>query len=473
MFNEPNSRRPVSGRSADSSVPSEMQGFFEDFSARLFGPRANLDVFGKAILCGDLAHATRCIQYREWEAPGTNALQIISVQPSPTADKVLEVIVSTEEFPLKKFLQQANEHSDDEYHNTPLHNMIVNEQYPRCFWLLAKLHERGIAPDEVADSEGKTIALLAAKMGNERLAIEIYRTFPLHNINHCDRQGRSALHYACMLGLEELINYLLLRDADPTIQDKSGKMPAAYLYRDIDRNIIIENYNSVSINSDRAENASSNQLQENDGYNRLRIGSPRKFQLCKKLATRKNAAWVLKKLQRSGLVDANSVASNLIRKTPIKSISPKATAGIKRYLRDLSRKSLLAATLHRRAALSQKRGLACEFLRQELAAASGCRTEVHGTEPEQTVRLHTSATEARARWRELRKICGKSWKGNNVGYRNAGEDHFFEVTNPKAIVGQISRKVQQVAAATSATTTGEATQVTENDQGEETATLSV
>lgn len=59
-----------------------------------------------------------------------------------------------------------------------------------------------------------------------------YGQFPLllylvnnSNVNLVDKRKRSPLHYACELGRKDIIKYLILNGANPTIEDKHNKTP--------------------------------------------------------------------------------------------------------------------------------------------------------------------------------------------------------------------------------------------------------
>lgn len=154
------------------------------------------------------------------------------------------------------------------YGNTPLHILIVNEEPQTAIFFInccLKYQPNQLNLD-VPDFEGKTALIIAAKTRCASVALHLLELFDKKqiqlNIDAQDNAGRTALHYAVMLGLPAAVQTLLYKNANTTIADKYGKLAKDYL--EINEEIISETLLSVSIKPTRDEFALSDYIYDNN-----------------------------------------------------------------------------------------------------------------------------------------------------------------------------------------------------------------
>lgn len=155
----------------------------------------------------------------------------------------------------------------DNFNNTPLHIAIANECYEKAIKLIKVAKEKNISIDfAIADKEKKTTLILSAKMRASHMVEFILNSMDEASrkqvVNLQDEDGKTALHYAMILGAKETVQGLLQAGASEDIKDKRGFKPRDYLsIPKIEKEALIKKtLKSVSIDYTRDENARSNSL---------------------------------------------------------------------------------------------------------------------------------------------------------------------------------------------------------------------
>lgn len=77
---------------------------------------------------------------------------------------------------------------------------------------------------DIEDNYGRTVLLNAALYGNLELTEWVIEKGA--NVNHIDKNGYSALHFAAQENHTDVVKFLLEHNASPNIQDKNGNTPA-------------------------------------------------------------------------------------------------------------------------------------------------------------------------------------------------------------------------------------------------------
>ena len=77
---------------------------------------------------------------------------------------------------------------------------------------------------DIADNFNRTALLNAALYGNQELVDWLIEKGA--DINHSDRNGYTALHFAAQEAHTEVLKYLLKHNANPNVQDIHGNTPA-------------------------------------------------------------------------------------------------------------------------------------------------------------------------------------------------------------------------------------------------------
>lgn len=151
---------------------------------------------------------------------------------------------------------------------TPLHICIANENFDVAPFMIDVAAKSKYPCDfTVRDFEEKTALIIAAKTRASELVKKIC-TIDKSCVNLQDNQGRTALHYACVLGDVHSVRALLAAGADVSIQDKNGNTPAHFASSGLMH--IKEVLESIHIDSRRDSGASSNAIYDCKGVLTLR-----------------------------------------------------------------------------------------------------------------------------------------------------------------------------------------------------------
>lgn len=139
---------------------------------------------------------------------------------------------------------------------TPLHLYLANEQFELAQQFMNYLKEK--LDFDARDREGKTVLIMATKVMSESTAGKLISWMSTQQIDYQDNDGRSALHYACILKLPMLITTFLAKNANLDLSDKYKKTPKDYLVKD--DLLIVETLKSIEIHPGRDEKAKNNGL---------------------------------------------------------------------------------------------------------------------------------------------------------------------------------------------------------------------
>jgi ankyrin repeat protein len=121
------------------------------------------------------------------------------------------------------------------------------------------------------DFEQKTPLILAAKIMSTRLVEKIISKVDARNINLQDKDGMTALHYACALGQCEMVKILRAAGADESICDNKGRKPIDHTI--FDPNAINDILRSIFIDPNRDVVANGSVLSKNKQSNPLVLPS--------------------------------------------------------------------------------------------------------------------------------------------------------------------------------------------------------
>lgn len=149
---------------------------------------------------------------------------------------------------------------------TAFHVVIANEAIDRANALLDAAAKSKQAIDYgLQDGQGKTVLLLAIRVVKPALVKTILQEIlkcqnAIEIINKPDQEGRTALHYACALGLAEIVTLLLQAGADPKITDRDGKTAAQFA--DLNKEGVNRILESIGIDPERHETAKQNSVQD-------------------------------------------------------------------------------------------------------------------------------------------------------------------------------------------------------------------
>ncbi len=155
-----------------------------------------------------------------------------------------------------------------------LHLLLANEATNAVMMILKHIVKKGLKFDLTKrwDFEGKTLLILAAKMGppGEEICEYILQNLDLFGgeslLTFKDVNGCIAAHYLYMYGSRLVTEFNQLQTAGPEIQDfKHGYRPAEYLSK-TNPDFINTVARSVSIDASRSRSATSNELMLEGSY---------------------------------------------------------------------------------------------------------------------------------------------------------------------------------------------------------------
>jgi ankyrin repeat protein len=119
-----------------------------------------------------------------------------------------------------------NVHETSEFGNTIFTTLLSNEDSDIFVQLLTRYRSKIKFAE--CDNQGKTILSLSIRMIKPQLA-ELILKHDKTSINMADNEGRTPLHYACILGIISVANILIINGGYLTVKDKKGLTPADYL----------------------------------------------------------------------------------------------------------------------------------------------------------------------------------------------------------------------------------------------------
>lgn len=185
---------------------------------------------------------------------GYNALHAAVVTPSRMNDR-FELLLSVG-------VDVNGIDGNDTFLNTPLHTLIANENDDGAISLIKIAHEKGVNIDfNRQDANGVSILCLAIKCRLIKLAkflLQNYQEFEI-DLDLSDMLGMAPIHYACALGLTDLVELLL--ECGATQTDNHDGQSLLDICDD-EEDVIREILESVSISPDRDENADLNNFHD-------------------------------------------------------------------------------------------------------------------------------------------------------------------------------------------------------------------
>jgi len=187
---------------------------------------------------------------------GNSLIHLVALRPSrfDSHVKAMELAISESGLNFKC--------ANDKFENTVFHELIANELYDRLTALLqiASRYQYNI-DFSLKDIEGKTALLLAAKMRDYEVIEQLlYWPSAQANIDNPDNTGKTALHYACLLGHPKMAQKLIEHGSSTQTKDKLGCTPLMYTFASTDQ--IKQTLKSVAIDPDRPNNVRSDTFQD-------------------------------------------------------------------------------------------------------------------------------------------------------------------------------------------------------------------
>lgn len=218
-----------------------------------------------------------------------------------------ENLLEKAELLLKAGVNPNLRHQFPPHKNTALHTLIVNEMSVISIGFIDLVKKIGKIPLDLSikDGEDKTTLILAAKTRNTRVLLRLLEENPsLDVVNAQDFDGRTALHYAAMLGMKVAVEALIASGARQNIVDNNRLIPRDYLEAkdDVVRNTLA----SISIDPDRDVNATSNAFVDTNFQPLQSLQSGNTYE---QLRSKKEAApAILYLLDNLSLVDSKTFA---------------------------------------------------------------------------------------------------------------------------------------------------------------------
>lgn len=162
----------------------------------------------------------------------------------------------------KTLLQQTN----DDFSNTPLHLVIANEMASDSIFMIETAQQKKFSlPLNTKDGNGRTPLSLACCVRDEETVEKILSCKQEGvDLNIADKNGWTALHYACILGLAKSTKALIAAGASCSIRDNDKRTPLDYLNHLSEKHPLTTKktvqsvLQSVAINPERDVNARFN-----------------------------------------------------------------------------------------------------------------------------------------------------------------------------------------------------------------------
>jgi uncharacterized protein len=162
----------------------------------------------------------------------------------------------------------------------------------------------------IADVERKTPLILAAKMRHEATAIYILKKGGIKiNLNYQDKDGMSALHYACTLGQLDLAKMLINMGANINITNKKNRTPLdciALTSKQETESIL----KSVSIEPSRDETALHNVFADHNIEPLISFSSHKSNEM---VANKANSEYV-KEFIKNGFIDSDAIINKKVQR---------------------------------------------------------------------------------------------------------------------------------------------------------------
>jgi len=164
-----------------------------------------------------------------------------------------------------KFMR-LNDVSVNDYWSTDnplLHYLLANELFS-CFERFLKLTPERINPD-LCDGKSfgnkSLLIILTLLVSNQSLVHEFIDLYKEKiNFDYQDSEGKTALHYAIILGRDDLVKHLIEVGASLDVQDDDHRCPKDYLQ--CSSKVIIDTLQKIDIDPYRDINALSNKLRD-------------------------------------------------------------------------------------------------------------------------------------------------------------------------------------------------------------------
>lgn len=157
-------------------------------------------------------------------------------------------------------VNSQNNNPLDRYANTPLHLLIVNENFDGTKFFISCAKEYEISINfNIKDKEGKTPLILAVKMNFQKAALQLLEEKANGadvDLDITDNEGNTALHYACALGSVEVVKALLTHQANIHALNKKGQ--SLIDMTQLNKEEIEQILRAVDIEPSRDENAFKN-----------------------------------------------------------------------------------------------------------------------------------------------------------------------------------------------------------------------
>ena len=93
-----------------------------------------------------------------------------------------------------------------------------NPELVNCFLSEQKL-------EDIPDNQGRTALMWAASQGSKDVLDLMLKNPSYFSVHACDKDGLSALHFACIAGNDPCVKLLIAKGADVSLRDKLGQTP--------------------------------------------------------------------------------------------------------------------------------------------------------------------------------------------------------------------------------------------------------
>ncbi len=153
---------------------------------------------------------------------------------TPLTYQIVDLLDKSERYhEAMPFLDTFRNRSDNKHGNSFLHEAIVWSRKDAAAYLIslaAVADSTSLSLVDTFSSSRSTPLILASKTGDNSTALALIGLFKTRvtDLDQQDYIGNTALHYACLMRNDELIQALLLQGADPNIRNDRGCSPLEY-----------------------------------------------------------------------------------------------------------------------------------------------------------------------------------------------------------------------------------------------------